>query len=138
MITRQESVIVRTTCRLLAPFIQVFGLYVIVHGHSSPGGGFQGGVILASSFVLLAIGFGPGEVQRRIPRPALLACTCAGVLLYAGIGVACVVLGANFLDYAALPLPDARSLGMLGIEIGVGITVAAAMVSIFHDLITFE
>lgn len=138
MITRQESVIVRTTCRLLAPFIQMFGLYVIVHGHSSPGGGFQGGVILASSFVLLAIGFGPGEVQRRISRPALLACTCAGVLLYAAIGAACVLLGANFLDYGALPLPDARSLGMLGIEIGVGITVAAAMVSIFHDLITFE
>ena len=46
--------------------------------------------------------------------------------------------GANFLDYGALPVPDARSLGMLGIEIGVGVTVAAAMVSIFHDLITFE
>ena len=138
MITPQESVIVRMTCRLLAPFIQVFGLYVIVHGHSSPGGGFQGGVILASSFVLLAIGFGPGEVKRRFSLPALLAYTCAGVLLYAGIGVACLLLGANFLDYGALPVPDARSLGMLGIEIGVGVTVAAAMVSIFHDLITFE
>ena len=138
MIARQESLIVRMTCRVFAPFIQVFGLYVIVHGHSSPGGGFQGGVIIASSFILLAIGFGPGEVKRRLSLPALLACSSAGVLLYAGIGVACVLLGANFLDYGVLPVPDARSLGMLGIEIGVGITVAAAMVSIFHDLITFE
>ena len=134
----QESIVVKTVCRLLAPFIQLFGLYVIMHGHSSPGGGFQGGVILASSFVLLAIGYGMTAVKRRLSLRALATLTSAGVLVYGGIGVACVLLGANFLDYGILPLPDARSLGMLGIEIGVGMTVMAAMVSIFHDLITFE
>ena len=134
----QESIVVKTVCRLLAPFIQLFGLYVIMHGHSSPGGGFQGGVILASSFVLLAIGYGVTAVKRRLSLRALATLTSAGVLVYGGIGVACVLLGANFLDYGILPLPDARSLGMLGIEIGVGMTVMAAMVSIFHDLITFE
>ena len=56
MITRQQSVIVKTVCRILVPFIQMFGLYVIMHGHSSPGGGFQGGVILGSSFILLSLG----------------------------------------------------------------------------------
>ena len=134
----QESIVVKTVCRLLAPFIQLFGLYVIMHGHSSPGGGFQGGVILASSFVLLAIGYGMPAVKRRLSLRALTTLTSAGVLVYGGIGVACMLLGANFLDYGILPLPDARSLGMLGIEIGVGMTVMAAMVSIFHDLITFE
>ena len=138
MIADQESIVVKTVCRLLAPFIQMFGLYVIMHGHSSPGGGFQGGVILASSFLLLAIGYGVTAVKRRLSLRALTTFTSAGVLLYAGIGVVCVLLGANYLDYGALPLPDARSLGMLGIEIGVGMTVMAAMVSIFHDLITFE
>lgn len=134
----QESIVVKTVCRLLAPFIQLFGLYVIMHGHSSPGGGFQGGVILASSFVLLTIGYGVTAVKRRLSLRTLTTLTSAGVLVYGGIGVACVLLGANFLDYGILPLPDARSLGMLGIEIGVGMTVMAAMVSIFHDLITFE
>ncbi len=138
MIEDQESIVVKTVCRLLAPFIQLFGLYVIMHGHSSPGGGFQGGVILASSFVLLAIGYGVTAVKRRLSLRALTTLTSAGVLVYAGIGVVCVLLGANYLDYGILPLPDARSLGMLGIEIGVGMTVMAAMVSIFHDLITFE
>ncbi|MDD4457744.1 MAG: MnhB domain-containing protein, partial [Syntrophotalea acetylenica] len=52
-----EDLIVRTAVRLLVPFIQLFGLYVIVHGHYSPGGGFQGGVILGSSFILLALAF---------------------------------------------------------------------------------
>ena len=58
MIAEQQSIIVKTLCRLLVPFIQMFGLYVIMHGHSSPGGGFQGGVILASSFILLALADG--------------------------------------------------------------------------------
>ena len=138
MITEQQSIIVKTVCRLLAPFIQLFGLYVIMHGHSSPGGGFQGGVILASSFILLAIAYGIDEVKRRFSLTALTTLTSAGVFLYAGIGVLCLLLGANFLDYGILPVAEPRSIGMLGIEIGVGITVMAVMVSIFHDLITFE
>lgn len=138
MITEQQSIVVKTLCRLLAPFIQVFGLYVIMHGHSSPGGGFQGGVILAASFILLAIAYGIEEVKRRFSLAALTVFTSTGVLLYAGTGVVCLLLGANFLDYGILPVAEPRSIGMLAIEIGVGITVMAAMVSIFHDLITFE
>ena len=69
---------------------------------------------------------------------ALTATTRAGVLLYAGLGVVCLMLGANYLDYAALPVSAARSVGMLLIEIAVGITVTAAIISIFHDLVTFE
>ena len=138
MITEQQSVIVKTLCRVLVPFIQLFGLYVIVHGHSSPGGGFQGGVILASSFILLAIGYGIDAVKRRLSLSTLTTLTSTGVLLYGGIGVVCLVLGANYLDYGILPVAEPRSFGMLVIEVGVGITVMAAMVSIFHDLITFE
>ena len=138
MSTVDRSNIVRTVCRRLAPFAQIFGLYVIVHGHSSPGGGFQGGVILASSFMLLSIGEGTEEVRRRFSLRAVTALTSTGVLLYAGIGVVCLLLGANYLDYGVLPTAEPRSLGMLGIEIGVGITVTAAIVSIFYDLLAFE
>ena len=138
MITEQQSIVVRTLCRLLVPFIQLFGLYVIMHGHSSPGGGFQGGVILGSSFILLAIAYGIEEVKRRFSLAALTVFTSMGVFLYAGIGILCLLLGANYLDYSVLPLAEPRSMGMLGIEIGVGITVMAVMVSIFHDLSTFE
>ena len=138
MINGQQSIVVTRICRLVAPFAQIFGLYVIMHGHSSPGGGFQGGVILASSFMLLAVGDGIEEVRRRFSTLAVTVLTSGGVLIYAGIGVVCLLLGANYLDYGILPVPEPRSLGMLGIEIGVGMTVTAAMVSIFHDLVTFE
>ncbi len=133
----QPALIVRMVCRGLAPFIQLFGLYVIMHGHSSPGGGFQGGVILASSFILLAMAEGSETLRRRLSLTALTGFMSAGVLLYAGIGVACLVLGANYLDYGVLPFSEPRSVGMLVIEIGIGITVTAAMLSIFRDLLTF-
>ena len=138
MITTQRSSVARTTSRLLIPFIQLFGLYVIMHGHSSPGGGFQGGVILASSFILMAIGIDLTEVKRRFPPLVLVTFTSFGVLLYATIGMLSLTLGANFLDYGVIPIPDARSVGMLGIEIGVGITVTASIVLIFYELITFK
>ena len=134
----EPSAIVRTVCRRVAVFAQIFGLYVIMHGHSSPGGGFQGGVILASSFMLLALSEGVGEVRRRVSLGALTALTSAGVLVYAGIGVVCLLLGANYLDYGVLAVTNPRSVGMLVIEIGVGLTVAAAMLSIFLDLLSFE
>ena len=134
----QGNIVIRTICRLAAPFVQIFGLYVIMHGHSSPGGGFQGGVILAASFMLLAIGDSLEEARRRFSTKAVTVLLSAGVLIYASIGVVCLVLGANFLDYGILPVPEPRNIGMLGIEIGVGATVMAATVSIFNDLITFE
>ncbi len=134
----RQDTIIRTVCRQLVPFVQLFGLYVIMHGHSSPGGGFQGGVIIASSFILITIADGIAEVQRRFSLRALTTLTSAGVLLYAGVGVVCMVLGANYLDYGVLPVDNARSTGMLLIEIGVGITVMAAIVSIFRDLLTYE
>lgn len=138
MIQKQQSIIIQTLSRLLIPFIQLFALYVIMHGHSSPGGGFQGGVILAASFILLSIAYGVDEIKRRFPIKTLTIMTSAGVFIYGAVGIVCLALGANFLDYGILPVVEPRGMGMLGIEIGVGITVMAVMVSIFHDLLTFE
>jgi multicomponent Na+:H+ antiporter subunit B len=138
VIKKPESAIIETISRLLVPFVQMFGLYVIMHGHSSPGGGFQGGVILGASFILLAVGCGIEEMNTRFPLRALTLFMSAGVMIYGGIGLLCLLLGANYLDYGILPVPEPRSIGMLGIEIGVGITVMAVMISIFRDLIMFE
>ncbi|MCK5474237.1 MAG: hypothetical protein KAI53_02420 [Candidatus Aenigmarchaeota archaeon] len=57
--------IIKTTTRLLVPLIMVFGFYVSLHGHISPGGGFPGGVILASAFLLLVIAFTEKEVEKH-------------------------------------------------------------------------
>ena len=109
-----------------------------MHGHRSPGGGFQGGVILASSVMLLVLCDGLEPVQRRFSVAMVTAATSTGVLLYAGVGVLSLLLGANYLDYGILPSAEPRSLGMLVIEVGVGITVTGALVSIFYDLLSFE
>ncbi len=140
MIAQFEDVIIQTLCRLLIPFMQVFALYVIAHGHHSPGGGFQGGCILGASFILLCIAYDTREAKRRMSEKLNEIFCSLGVIIFGGIGVVCLILGANYLDYGILHkllpvnIPVARSLGILGIEIGVGFTVMAAMISIFFNL----
>jgi len=136
-----QDIIIQTVVRLLFPFIQIFALYVVMHGHHSPGGGFQGGVILGASFILLAISYDLKKSLNRMSEKAIGAQANAGILLYSGIGALCLLLGANFLDYSALGkvLPAAeqdmaRSHGMLVIEIGVALAVMAIMVSIFANI----
>jgi multicomponent Na+:H+ antiporter subunit B len=139
MITPYDSVVVRTVCKLVIPFAQVFGLYVIFHGHESPGGGFQGGAIIGASIILTRF-----TVPRSIEEKALggswaIRAGAAGVLVFAAVGLAPILFGGSFLDYGAVPLPGVstagvRSLGILAVEAGVALAVTGVMVSIFDDL----
>jgi len=135
-----HDLVIKNTCRLLIPFIQLFALYVIAHGHHSPGGGFQGGVIFGASVILFAISHDLRTSTERISERTDGILISTGVLLYAATGVLCIVLGFNFLDYGALasilyvdPV-TARSHGILIVEIGVGITVLATMIWIYSIL----
>jgi multicomponent Na+:H+ antiporter subunit B len=102
MIQDSDDVIVKTLARLLAPFILVYALYVVMHGHYSPGGGFQGGVILAASIVLLVITHGLEQTKKHMSEKAAGVISSIGVLIYGGIGVLCLILGGNYLDYGKL------------------------------------
>ena len=138
MIKSQESIVIRTMTRLLIPFIQIFALYVIMHGHSSPGGGFQGGVIMGASFILLGLAYGVDRVKEIFTIRLLTIFTSLGVMIYGGIGLVCLLLGKNFLNYGVLPVPEPRGMGMFGIELGVGFTVMSVMVSLYYDLVEFK
>jgi multicomponent Na+:H+ antiporter subunit B len=136
-----SRIIIGTTCRLLVPIIQLFALYVIAHGHHSPGGGFQGGVILAASFIIIALAENLNAALKRLSETNYLKIACVGILVYAGFGVMCQVLESDFLDYGVLqPIlmtdgPEmARSHSMLGVEIGVAFTVTAIMFAIYANL----
>ncbi|MDF1860978.1 MAG: MnhB domain-containing protein [Verrucomicrobiales bacterium] len=136
-----SRIIIGTTCRLLVPVIQLFALYVIAHGHHSPGGGFQGGVILAASFIIIALAENLNSALKRLSETNYLKIACIGILIYAGFGVMCQVLESDFLDYGVLqPIlmtdgPEmARSHSMLGVEIGVAFTVTAIMFAIYANL----
>ena len=134
------DLIVKTTCRLIVPFIQLFAFYVIAHGHYSPGGGFQGGVILGAAMLLLAVSFDLRSAKRRLGEKRAVLLGTLGVFLYAGTGIVCNLFGANYLDYSALaPLfgadsISARSHGILIVEIGVGIAVMAVMIMLYYNI----
>lgn len=137
----RQDIIVQNVARIVFPFIQLFALYVVMHGHHSPGGGFQGGVMLGASFILLAISYNLGKIFSRMSERTSILQGNIGVLVYAGIGVFSLLVGANFLDYgglaAILPASEdamAHSHGMLGIEIGVALAVMAIMVAIYANL----
>jgi multicomponent Na+:H+ antiporter subunit B len=137
MIERHRSVIVTTFVRGLVPLAQLYAFYVLIHGHESPGGGFQAGVVLAASYIVVALALGREALARRVNEPWWVALAAAGVLLYFAVGAAGLA-GSTFLDYSALPVPldpvRARWLGILLIETGVAATVMATLVVIFCRL----
>jgi len=134
------GLIVKTTCRLVIPFIQIFALYVIAHGHYSPGGGFQGGVIMGASLVLFAIAFDLRSAIRRMGERVIMLLATLGVGIYAGFGILSMLLEKNYLDYSVLANlfafdpASAHSHGILIVEIGVGIVVMAVMVLLYYIL----
>jgi len=137
VIERHDSVVVTTFVRVVTPLAQLFALYVLAHGHWSPGGGFQAGVILGATWILLGLALGR-EALRRLDERRLLAAGAAGVLLYLATGLAGLATGTRFLDYAVLPLGPtpawARHYGILVVETGVTVTVAATLVLLFLRL----
>jgi multicomponent Na+:H+ antiporter subunit B len=129
----QQSLI-RVIAKMMLPFIFVFGLYVILHGEVGPGGGFQGGVILAAGFILYGLVFGADELRRRVPPVIFDVGMALGALIYSGTGLACLFYGGTFLDYGMLQpthAGDGEALGMTLVEYGVGITVCSVMVQIY-------
>jgi multicomponent Na+:H+ antiporter subunit B len=132
------SLIVRTIVRLLIPLAQLFAFYVLVHGHESPGGGFQAGVILAATAILSALAFGRDALEKRISESTCLGLAAAGVLLYLGTGASAFLFDGAFLDYGVFPFPDAlsarRYLGILIVEVGVTLSVAATLILLFLRL----
>ena len=129
----RQHLVLRVVAKLLIPFIMLFALYVQFHGDFGPGGGFQAGVIFAAAFILYALIYGVETARSVAPAGVVAFFIAFGLLLYAGVGVAGLILGGNYLDYSVLA-SDPRAgqhFGILLIELGVGITVAAAMITIF-------
>lgn len=130
----RDLLVLRVIAKLLIPFILLFALYVQFHGDFGPGGGFQAGVILAAAIVFYALIFGLETARRVVPDALVETMLAAGVLLYAGVGVAGMLLGANFLDYFVLAHDPVHGQhrGIFWVEAGVAITVAGVMLKIFY------
>lgn len=129
------TVIIKTTARILVPFIQLFGLYVIVHGPVSPGGGFQGGVIVGASLILLALSYDLASAEARVGHAIRIAMDSAGSLLFAGIGLLSLLAGGVFMEFGIIPLPmppaRVRALMILCIGMAIGVHIMALVSTLF-------
>lgn len=130
----KHHLVLRLITKLLIPSIILFAFYVQFHGDYGPGGGFQAGVIFASAFILHGLVFGLNDTQKVLPPDTLKVIAALGVLLYALTGLSSLFMGKEFLDYSALATKsaDGQHLGILLVELGVGITVASIMLSFFY------
>lgn len=128
------SLVLYTGCRFLFPLILVFGAYVFIHGHLSPGGGFQGGAIIASGFLLIYLGC----QERRINRVASNFAESLGGLTFVVIGLLGLILGGYFL-LNFLPRGTANTLISAGvipiIYVAIGFKVGSELGGIIDNLI---
>lgn len=129
----RHNPILRIVSKFLIPLIILFALYVQFHGDFGPGGGFQAGVIFSSALILYSLVFGLNAAEKIIPPRVLRILASLGLVIYAGVGVVTLLLGANYLDYSVMGSTQIKGqhLGILLVELGVGITVASIMLIIF-------
>lgn len=130
----ENNLVLRVLGKLLIPFILLFAVYVQFHGDFGPGGGFQAGVIFAAGIVFYAIIFSLDKARRIVPDRLVETMLALGVLIYAGVGVAGLFLGGNFLDYFVLDRNPVHGQhrGIFWVEVGVAITVCGVMLKIFY------
>jgi len=138
-----SSTIVRVFLIFLVPFIIMFSVYTILHGHTSPGGGFQGGAIIGASMIIFTTIFGLWEASKRIPQKVRIPLEGAAVLTFFIVGVVGVIGGGVFLTLL-LPGLSAnvgeplRNWLTVIVEIGIGIGGAMIFTSILFSMIREE
>ena len=138
------SMLAKRSLDSIGPFVFVAGMYVVLYGHISPGGGFQGGVILATLTILLSIVYGL-ETERRLLDPifkTILESTAA--LGFMVIAFAGIVAGEYFLSNLAAGFPggipgDLVSAGSLpALNLAIGLKVGAGLALVFYSMIKRE
>ncbi|MCK4835432.1 MAG: sodium:proton antiporter [Candidatus Aminicenantes bacterium] len=139
MIGNKDNPIVVLISRIVSPFIMLFALYIIFHGHYSPGGGFQGGTMLAASVLLIRLAMGSEIAQLQFRTSWGTPLGSIGVLIYFATGLIAMLMGGSYLNYEFLALSEipahTRSIGVLLVEIGVGLAVMGILVAIYDDLL---
>jgi len=130
-----SSLVLKTGCKFLFPLILLFGTYIFIHGHLTPGGGFQGGAIIASAYVLIYLSCREKEVKRN----RLITIESIGGLIFVGIGIMGLLFGGYFL-FNFLPKGVLNTLFSAGIipvlYVAIGFKVGSELAGIIVDFIT--
>jgi len=130
----RDDLVLRVVGRLLIPAILLFALYVQFHGDFGPGGGFQAGVMAAAGIVFYSLIHGLVTTRRIVPDWAVETMVAAGVLIYASVGLAGILLGGHYLDYSVLSSDPihGQHRGIFWVEVGVAVTVCGVMLKIYY------
>ena len=127
----KKTTILDLVSRKLAPFMLLFGFYLLAYGHTSPGGGFQGGVVIASGVILLVVAQGVDSAESLFPFLSLSRVEALAFLLFIGAGLTGLAAGMGFLGnpFAQVDVQAVPRVGIvlvlnliIGIEVGSGIS----------------
>jgi multicomponent Na+:H+ antiporter subunit B len=134
------SVIVKTITRLTVGLIMLYGIYIVLHGHVSPGGGFAGGVIIALSFIHLMLAYGKEVAFKKLSKSAASFFESLGALLFLGIALLGLTGGYFFLNF--LPKGHPFKLFSAGIiplcNVAISLKVGAGLFAIFVVLVLLK
>lgn len=126
-----RDTILKEVSKIVIPFIQIFGIYIISHGHLSPGGGFAGGTVIGASLILLRIVYGSEETKQKLKYKTLTNYICTSIILYGVMKGYSFITGGSHLH---LPQPPLGTPGnilsggyLLPLNILVGTIVAITM-----------
>lgn len=134
-VSMEMSIIVRTTTRVLAPLMLLFGAYIIMTGHVNPGGGFQGGVILGSVLLLFVIAFGMKEGRFSENTASLVEDVSA--LLLITVGLLGVLLGKGFLSNFLIESFTISAGTIPLVNTLIGLKVGSAFVVLFYTFFKY-
>ncbi len=134
------SLIVKTVTRLTVGLILLYGIYILLHGHLSPGGGFAGGVIIALAFVHLMLAYGKDVVFKRVSKQIVSLCESIGAVLFLTIAVLGFTGGYFFFNFISKGKPfKLFSSGIIPLcNIAISLKVGAGLFAIFIVLVLLK
>ncbi len=89
--------IIRSAADFLYPFVLIFGFYVVIHGHLTPGGGFQGGAVIATGIALMVVANRHAEIQKKFRQVIFNVCELLGLLIFGLLGLGGILAGKSFM-----------------------------------------
>ncbi|SDZ81109.1 multisubunit sodium/proton antiporter, MrpB subunit (TC 2.A.63.1) [Haloplanus vescus] len=129
-----ESTIIMTTVRVIAPFVLTLGLFVMFHGASSAGGGFQGGVIAATTVVMLGFAYGIEPIAAYLRNEQLAALVLGGLGTFLLVGFGSYAFGGTFLEFTLYPIHHGSKYSIELVELGIGVVVSGVITGLFFLL----
>ncbi len=136
-----NDIIVKTVARIIVPFIQMYGIFVILNGHISPGGGFAGGALIGVSLILYTLVFGVGAAEKKFSHRLGDLSESGGILIYLLIGSVGIVSGGYFLTNLEAGFLKGETGALLSggmiplLMVAIGIKVTSTIITLFHAMI---